>query len=295
MQDKVISEKEWLALGHRYQIKEGTNGCKYIDWRHVECRFLHLTAGNDKTGPMYTFNLSVEFSCDHRCECYKLRRCYGCNGCYLFASNMRRYAENYAFYRNHTTAEIIHALCVLMEAIGPKKYFRWFTIGDTVDYRFAEMQLEMSKMFPDIQFYQYTKKYHIWNEYIANNGSDYIAALPHNFRVIYSYWLNDDGSYFPMDNPFKAPTSNYIPKGMEQLAALMTWICPCSDPNSLEHCANCTHGCYNLQPGQSMALLEHSTQRTKDRDRATRKAKKALKAKLKAEKKATNTKKATKK
>ena len=285
IQHRIISAKEWEKLGKRYQIKTASNGVRYIDWTHVQSRFLHLTAGNDKTGPMYTYNVSIEHSCDHRCGCYKQGKCYGCTGCYLFTSNQRRYAENYSFFRNHTNEEIIEALDALMAYLGYKAIFRWFTIGDTTDTRFADLEIAMAERHPDIKFYQYTKKYSIWNNYIANHGHDYLKALPENFRVIFSHWLNDDGTYFPMANPYNAPTSEFIPAGMEQLAALMTWICPCSNPESIEHCSNCTHGCYNLLPGQHMALMEHSTQRTKERDKEIRKAKKALKAALKAAKK----------
>ena len=73
------------------------------------------------------------------------------------------------------------------------------------------------------------------------------------------------------------PTSEFIPLGKEELKDTVTHICPCSDPSVNVTCATCDHPCYTLKQGESMALLEHSTKRTKKRDKEIRTAKKALK------------------
>ena len=103
------------------------------------------------------------------------------------------------------------------------------------------------------------------------------GELPENLTIIFSHWLNSDGTYYPMDNRHNLPTSEFIPFGMEKLAEKVTHICPCSDPTVKATCATCDHACYSLKKGESMALLEHSTKATKARDKAIKEAKKALK------------------
>ena len=62
--------------------------------------------------------------------------------------------------------------------------------------------------------------------------------------------MNEDGTYFPMNNPYNFPTSEFIPLGKEKLAKHVTHICPCSDPNVVSTCDNCDHPCYELNFGE---------------------------------------------
>ena len=125
---------------------------------------------------------------------------------------------------------------------------------------------------PGIKFWSYTKKYSIVNKWINANGD-----LPENLVIIFSHWMNCDGSYFPMNNPHNLPTSEFIPFGREELKETVTHICPCSDPSVVATCATCDHPCYKLCKGESMALLEHSTKATKQRDKDIKAAKASLK------------------
>ena len=95
--------------------------------------------------------------------------------------------------------------------------------------------------------------------------------------IIFSHWMNDDGSYYPMDNPHDLPTSEFIPYGREDLKEKVTHVCPCSDPSVLATCETCDHPCYTLKKGEMMGLLEHSTKQTKQRDKEIRLAKEQLK------------------
>ena len=87
-----------------------------------------------------------------------------------------------------------------------------------------------------------------------------------------------------MDNPYNFPTSEFIPFGKEELAKNVTHICPCSDPNVLTTCNTCDHPCYELNFGESMALLEHSTKESKARDKEINAKHKELKKAKKAKK-----------
>lgn len=134
---------------------------------------------------------------------------------------------------------------------------------------------EIARRNPNIKFWTYTKKYGIVNSYVKQNGID---AIPENLVIVFSHWMNDDGTYYPMYNPYEFPTSEFIPMGKEEMLDSVTNVCPCSNPAVFENCANCSHPCYELKHGQSMGLVEHSTIRTKARDTAIKAAHTAKKA-----------------
>lgn len=246
----------------------GSNGYKYIPLSDAAVRseILHLsTSGNTKTGPVAAFNLPVELTCMHNCECYSKGLCYACGGYYQYRSNQFIYTENLKFFLSHTSEEFINAVVSAVLASG-LRIFRWFTCGDIVNRRFLDCMIEIAQRLPFVTFWTYTKKYAIVNRWLEdNNGPD---ALPVNFKsIIFSHWLNADGSYFPMDNPYNMPTSEFIPFGKEDLLGTVDHVCPCSDPDIFVNCVNCPNPCYKLQPGQSMALCEHSTPATRSRDK----------------------------
>lgn len=252
-----------------YTVAKGLNGMTYVLLNTVRKNHVHLSFQNSKTGKVIAFNLPVEYSCDHRCECYSERKCYACHGCYMFSLNQAIYSENLSYFKNHTTAEFIEIICKEISRHKSRKHFRWFTCGDILNTRFLEAMIEIAKRNPSIRFWTYTKKYAIVNSYVKQNG---LESIPKNLKIIFSHWMNDDGSYFPMYNPYHFPTSEFIPMGKEEMLETVTHVCPCSNPNVHQNCCNCDHPCYELNFGESMALVEHSTDRTKDRDKAIKKA-----------------------
>ena len=295
-----------------YVVLYGQNGKRYVDRKSVVDYLLHMTEGNMKVGDVLGFNLPIEYSCDHRIECYRNGDCYACTGHYQHPANQRDYSENYQFYRNHTSEEFVAALQVGIDKVkGKPKFdlsamledaraeleqlepevrewieksimkqiaryglgilFRWFTIGDIPDGRFLECMVELARRNPDVSFWSYTKKYHIVNSWLDRNGD-----LPDNLVIVFSHWMNKDGTYFPMDNRHNLPTSEFIPNGREDLLETVTWVCPCSDPNWIGTCETCEHRCGTLKKGQSMALKEHSTAGTRKRDAEIRAKRKAM-------------------
>lgn len=257
-----------------YTIEKGENGLNFIDFRKIEIPVIHVTKqGNSKTGkPVGSYNFPVEHSCNHNCECYKSKACYACGGFYQMPDNMYGYAENLAYFIKTDSKTFCDTFCEQLKKNGNKK-FRYFTIGDILNSRFFECMIENARRMPNVKFWSYTKKYNIVNAWCDKNG---IENFPENLTIIFSHWLNEDGTYFPMNNPYNFPTSEFIPYGKEYLAENVTHICPCSDPNVLATCDTCEHACYNLKHGESMALLEHSTARTKTRDKAVKESHKQL-------------------
>lgn len=295
-----------------YVVLYGANGKRYVDRETVDDYLCHITEGNSKVGDVLGWNLSIEYSCDHRCECYLDGDCYACGGFYQYDANQRAYSENYNFYRNCTSEEFVAALQLAIDEVKsrPKpdlmaelekakealeelkpevreyilqavrrqieRYdlgilWRYFTIGDIPDSRFVDCMVELAKANPDVSFWTYTKKYGIVNRWIDKNGK-----LPDNLVIVFSHWMNKDGTYFPMPNPHNLPTSEFIPIGREDLLETVTWVCPCSDPTWIGTCSTCEHRCGTLKKGQSMALKEHSTSQTKGRDREIKAQRKAM-------------------
>lgn len=256
-----------------YVIKKSENGLNYISCFDVP-ENIHVTKqGNSKTGkPVGSYNFPVEQSCNHKCECYKDATCYACGGFYQMPDNMNSYAENLAFFLKNDNKTFCDTFCENLKKNGNKK-FRYFTIGDILNSRFFECMIENARRMPNVKFWSYTKKYSIVNNWCDKNG---IENFPENLTIVFSHWLNKDGSYFPMKNPYNFPTSEFIPYGKEYLAETVTHICPCSNPDVLATCDTCDHPCYELKHGESMALLEHSTKQTKQRDKEVKAAHKKL-------------------
>ena len=86
-----------------YNVIVGQNNKKAVALDSVVTNILHVVPGNSKTGEqVVNFNFPIEFTCDHRCECYKNGVCYAESGCYSFASNQAGYSENLNFFMNCT-------------------------------------------------------------------------------------------------------------------------------------------------------------------------------------------------
>jgi len=260
-------------MKQEYTIKKGENGLNYVDCFTVAPE-MHVTKqGNSKTGkPVGSFNFPVEQSCNHLCECYKEGICYACGGFYQMPDNMLIYAENLRAFLSMDSESFCNDFCEKLAKNGNKK-FRYFTIGDIVNSRFFECMIENARRMPQVKFWSYTKKYNIVNNWVKANG---IENFPENLNIIFSHWMNKDGAYFPMENPYNFPTSEFIPFGREDISKTVTHICPCSNPDVVATCDTCDYPCYNLKRGESMGLLEHSTKETKARDKAIKAAHKAI-------------------
>ena len=261
-------------MENRYEISKGGNGVNFVNHATVNPHIYVTKTGNSKTGAnVGSYNFSPEESCNHNCECYKNKVCYACGGFYQMPDNMRRYAENLAYFLKNDSKTFCDTFCDMLTKNGNKK-FRYFTSGDILNKRFFDCMIENARRLPGVKFWSYTKKYNIVNAWVKENG---LENFPENLTIVFSHWMNEDGSYFPMDNPYNFPTSEFIPLGKEELTETVTHICPCSNPDVIATCDTCDHPCYELKHGESMALLEHSTSRTKARDKAVKAAHKNLK------------------
>ena len=254
---------------------------KIIDVNSFKAEKIHVVVGNAKVGKhVMTFSFPTWYSCNHGCECFTGTAehrppCYAMQGCYNFLSVQFAHAENFKFFMDNDSRTFIDAInAEIKKHARSCNKFRWFTAGDILNRRFLECMVTAAVENPGVKFWTYTKKYNIVNKWIDENGLD---TMPKNLTIVFSHWLNDNGTYFPMDNRHNLPTSEFIPLGREEKAKNVTFICPCSDPNVVANCETCEHCCADLKCGQSQALLEHSTKRTKARDKAVQAAHKKIK------------------
>ena len=268
--EKGFSICKTVERENAYIVKIGENGKKFVEKNTVAFSFLNVSDGNSKTGNAVNFNLPIEYTCGHACECYKSALCYAEQGCYCFADNQALYSENLNFFLDHTNKEFIDGLQIAIDYFN-YSMFRYFTCGDIPNTRFFKCMVQLAKNNPSIRFWSYTKKYEIVNKWIDENGD-----LPENLTIIFSHWLNKDGTYYPMNNRHNLPTSEFIPMGHESIIDDNWHVCPCSDPTVKATCETCDRPCYKLKNGEHMALLEHSTKETKTRDKALREAKSKL-------------------
>lgn len=251
-----------------YSVMTGENGKKYVARNTVSSHYLNVSEGNSKTGEKcINFNLSIEYSCNHNIECYQKAKCYAEGGCYTFANNQKKYSENVNFFLSESKETFIQAIQMAIDSFG-FNHFRFFTCGDILNSKFFDCMVEIALKNPSIKFWSYTKKYSIVNKWIDENGD-----LPENLKIVFSHWMNEDGTYYPMENPHNLPTSEFIPFGKENMIDKSYHICPCSDPTVKATCLTCDHPCYDLKKGEHMALLEHSTKQTKERDKMIKQAK----------------------
>lgn len=266
--------------GREYYLTTANNGLKYV----APCAedgampVLHIAKGNTKTGNDHVlcYGHVIPMSCDNTCECYTEKVCYGCHGNYVrYPVNQLYLADNMYYLKTYGYKAMKDAIIAEIKK-NHCKFFRWFTVGDIINLDFIEMMVEIGKACPNVKFWGYTKKYMLVNHYIEKHMGGNAEEFLRFTGLIFSHWRNKDGSFFRMINPYRMPTSEFIPFGMESEADKANHICPCSNPDVYENCCNCSTPCYELKLGQSMALLEHSTDQTKERDKAIAKAHKAI-------------------
>lgn len=271
-------ERKAYYSEHPYTVVKGSNGYNAVDPKTVRNDRLNFSDGNEKVGRVGCFNLPVAFSCVHDCECYLNGDCYACGGGYNFADNQAMYSENFAYIMSHSIGEFVDTV---VDEIGYRGWalFRWFTCGDILSVSMFDGMVQIAKRCPDVTFWFYTKKYRMVNAWVSAHGEE---ALPDNLTIIFSHWKNKDGSFYPMPNPYNFPTSEFIPMGCEDEVQYVTHVCPCSDPDVVSTCETCEHPCFKLKKGEKMALLEHSTKATKERDKALKEAKRHSKKRKRA-------------
>ena len=267
-----------------YEMKVADNGAKYVTLESVPGTEIGISLFNEKLGPCLNYGLSVFHTCRHDCECYMKTDtngnkvpgdCYGFHNCCSFPGNKAIYANNFKFIMSHSYDEILAEFQRHIDAHPELKDFRHFEVGDIPFMWYVGLMCDLSRRNPSVRFWAYTKKYDFVNGYFDRYG---IETKPENLAINFSHWRNSDGSFLPMENPYNFPTAEFIPAGHENEIQENTHICPCSDPDYIGFCITCDHCCGSLKHGSHMALLEHSTSASRERDKKLSAARAAHKA-----------------
>ena len=121
------------------------------------------------------------------------------------------------------------------------KFFRWFSSGDLVDYKFWLGVVKVAIECSSTKFLLFTKKFNLVNMWLALGNK-----LPDNLRVVFSGWDEN----FTIDNPFNLPTTYVYFKGKENKHIPEFAI------NCVGSCKSCK-ACWTLKNGQSVYFNKH--------------------------------------
>lgn len=145
-----------------------------------------ISRGNRKIGRFMNVSLAPIFSCKNCSGCKKF--CYDLKACLRYPLTMQARIKNYVLAvhdRDRYFGEIIARLIRKKRGLMG---FRWHVGGDILDYDYFCRMVEIAKMFPNIDFWTYTKMYFFVNKYVAEHGGSKAAAIPQNLHVMFSVW-----------------------------------------------------------------------------------------------------------
>lgn len=162
---------------------------------------LALSVGNRKIGRVMNVSLAPLLTC-LSAPCFLF--CYDVKACLQYVNVRDARVRNTVLAIKYPDV-YFSRIRERLSRRRTNKYFRWHVGGDipTASY-FAEM-VKIAREFPDFTFWTYTKKYHIVNAYVKENGR---AAIPENLHIMFSEW---DG--MPLVNPYDFPIFTVRLKG----------------------------------------------------------------------------------
>ena len=140
----------------------------------------------------------------------------------------------------------------LTEQFRLNRYFRMHVAGDIPNRDYFARLVKAAGENPACEILLFTKQFEIVNECLkerATESGEYfpLETIPENLHVIYSGWGDD----FKPVNPYGLPESQVIFKGQ-------------TPPDNWKICGgNCSEcacrgvGCWELQPGETIAFYEH--------------------------------------
>lgn len=154
-----------------------------------------ISNGNKKIGKVMNVSLPPLQTCGNCSKCKY--ECYDVKACIQYSNVLDARVRNHVILlkdRDEYFGRIINR-CMRRRL---HKYFRWHVAGDILDVDYLARMVEIARMFPDFQFWTYTKMYHIVNAYCATHGGR--AAIPANLSIMFSEWRG-----MPMENPYGFP------------------------------------------------------------------------------------------
>lgn len=201
---------------------------------------LSISPANAKMGPVPSVSLMPICTCP-------LPAWYTC-GVYCYAAAMadntargniaKAYARNTAILKKRP--DIYWA--AVRNTIAGSRFFRFHVAGDCPNMDYIREVFRAAVDFPKCDILIFTKRFNDFNSVIHEHG----GKVPENLHIMYS-----GGPGIEFNNPYNIPVAMFIPAGKET-------------PEEYAACGGCCYdcgcrgcGCWNLNPGQILALNEH--------------------------------------
>jgi len=137
---------------------------------------LHISKGNMKLGKIPNISLPPAVTCRPKVPCAK--QCYAQKAMRLYPSVRKAWLENWQFLQAYGAAQYFIAIETWLREHRPT-HFRWHVSGDMPDVAYAEWVMQTARIFPDIKFMMFTKR---WD--LLPLGE----KIPDNFSIILSMW-----------------------------------------------------------------------------------------------------------
>ena len=160
-------------------------------------------------------------SCRPRALC--ANKCYAKQAYLQYPGTKKAWDENYQLYKTVPTEYWNQLYKWFQNRHKPIKYFRWHVSGDIPDNKYYSHMILFCRIFNDIQFLCFTKRYELIK---------YKHLVPRNLTMIYSHWINDGITlkgvrqawvYDSKDVDNRIPKSAYKCPADCQVCGLMCW------------------------------------------------------------------------
>ena len=136
---------------------------------------LHISKGNMKLGKIPNISLPPVTTCRPRVPCAK--QCYAQKAMRLYPQTRKAWTENLDFLELSGEAEFFTQVSEWLAQNKPT-HFRWHVSGDTPSTLYAVLVYQIAKIFPDVKFMMFTKRWDLLPD----------QPPPENLAVILSMW-----------------------------------------------------------------------------------------------------------
>ena len=202
---------------------------------------MKISLTNSKLGDKIpSLNLPIEGTCRVDAPCRK-SGCYAKKGNWIYKNVQESLKQNLKEFLTDPDKFFNDIINWINNDDVTYKFFRWFSSGDIVNYKFLKGMVRVAYSCPQTKFLCFTKKFNLVNCYLE------FGDLPENLRVVFSGWDKD----FKVDNPFNLPITYINFKDKSKNAKIDEYAIPCTGS-----CRTCK-ACWSLQKGQSVYFNQH--------------------------------------
>lgn len=196
---------------------------------------ISISPGNTKLGAIPSVSLPACITCNPSAPCFK--KCYALRITRRYKQSRDAYARNLEILTNDPGAYWLQVKAAAMVT----RFFRYHVSGDIPNIEYFNNMVQLARELPNTEFLAFTKQYNIVNEYLRTG-----ETIPKNLKVLFSNWGN-----WKCENPYNLPTCEIIFKNENPGEHWKICGGNCTD------CACRGVGCWELKPGETIAIYEH--------------------------------------